>query len=226
LACAITVHSAEVKTNSSDSVLAGIKTRFDREAVLSRDELLSVVALARDCGVSDVAEVYTYNIHPSSAYGIGVLSRETVSGRKISFVNVLMDYEKFSSKKVREMSRVFKANGEFWVNLGCVLPVSQTTFVVRGNTIRVEISDSTPLPIADKVVAALASGKIRYSTEKLKMEAEKERVDFSRPMGVSLDKDGKTFSASFSIGALAGMHLTFTFEEDVVTVTDVSVWVS
>src|ERR1043165_4899970 len=84
-----------------------IKTTFDANAVLSPSDLRTIIALASKCGASPVAEVYTYNIHPSSAFGIGVKSVEKIDGRRISFVTVMIDSEKWRRKQ-NESADVFK----------------------------------------------------------------------------------------------------------------------
>src|SRR5947209_10547883 len=69
--------------------LAGVRTNFVREAVLSERDVTTVVKLAKDCGIKNVAEVFTFNMGSSSC-GIGVKGVEVTDGRLVTSVNALV----------------------------------------------------------------------------------------------------------------------------------------
>src|SRR6476620_1275189 len=67
----------------------GVRTDFVREAVLSERDVATVVKLAKDCGINNVAEIFTFNMG-SSVCGIGVKGAEVIEGRQVTSVNALV----------------------------------------------------------------------------------------------------------------------------------------
>lgn len=205
------------------NAVIGVRTNFAPEAVLSSDELATVIDLAKQCGIPEVTEIYTFNNHlPSSYFSIGAKSAEVTRGRRVTFVTVQIDREKWSSKEMRRSSDIFKSAGDFWVARGGVTTNILTTFSVSGRTARVRLSDAIPLATADKIVEAFASGKIRY-TDKARNE-ELKGVSLSQP--IALDRDHLGFAISFSPSKGSVVWVFFTLETDGVTVTSIESLVS
>src|SRR5436190_22488442 len=69
--------------------LAGVRTNFVHDAVLSERDVSTVVKLAGDCGVKNVSEVFTFNMGSSSC-GIGVKGAEVTDGRQVTSVHALV----------------------------------------------------------------------------------------------------------------------------------------
>jgi hypothetical protein len=207
------------KTNT----VISIRTNFAPQAILSSSELATVINLAKQCGAPDVAEVYTFNnYHPSSFFSIGVKSVEVTRGRKVSFVTVQIDREKWTSRELRRSSDIFKSVGDFWVARGGVTTNVLTTFTVPGGTARVRLSDAVPLPTADRIVEAFATGKIRY-TDKIKKE-ELKGITLSQP--IALDRDHQRFAICFSPSQWSIVWVSFTLDTDGVTVVSIDTLVS
>jgi hypothetical protein len=181
----------------------------------------SVVKLANQCGVSRIAEVYTYNIHPSPHFGIGVKGVESIRGREVSFVTVLIDRETWMGRNKRPSDRPLKSIGEFWVGLGGVRTNKLTTFTVGNRTVRVRLDDGVAIPTADRIVEAFVVGKVRYTDETAKEKLK--GIDLSNPSGLGRGiSDRKQFSISFSCGRRCLHWVDFTLEADGVAVHKVS----
>src|SRR3954454_9683286 len=116
--------------------LAGVKTNFVRDAVLSERDVTTVVKLAKDCGIKNVAEVFTFNMG-SATCGIGVRGVEVVEGRQITAVNALVCSKKWGSTRSRRARDVVKSSGGFWIERGDVCTNVVTTFVTRTGVTRV-----------------------------------------------------------------------------------------
>ena len=208
---------------TATNTVIGVRTNFAPQAVLSSSELASVINLAKQCDVPDVAEVYTFNnYHPSSFFSIGAKSAEITRGRKVSFVTVQIDREKWTSKELRLSSHIFKSVGDFWVARGGVTTNVLTIFKVPGGTARVRLSDAVLLPTADRIVEAFATGKIQYA-DKIRKE-ELKGVTLSQP--TALDRDHQRFAICFSPSQWSIVWLSFTLDTDGVTVMSVERLVS
>jgi hypothetical protein len=203
------------RSGAETNTVKGLQLHFEPSAVLSDRELATVIRLAKKCGITNAVEVNTFYHYPSSDRGIGVKSAEIIRGRKISFVTVNIEREKWSSKEVRRQSEVLKSIGEFWVSRYGVRTNVLTTFSVNGGTIRVNLLDDIPLPTADKIIDAFAAGRIRFSSGVDKSQLQE--VDFSKPESLNQTKEG--FNISYSTGRLSWVALDFTFDSGGVMVT-------
>jgi hypothetical protein len=199
-----------------------VKTRFVPEAVLSNSELREIVDLAHECGVSEVEEVYSYNIHPSPSFGFGVKSVETVRGREVSFIVVLVDHKKWV--RPRNARQVERSIGNLWVESGSVRTNVLTTFALAGGTVRVRLSPGLDLATADRIVELLAAGRISYKDATLKDELG--RIDLSKLAVLWRAEDGKSFTIGLSCGELCVVYADVTISADGLTVIKVSKLVS
>jgi hypothetical protein len=203
----------------------GIQTRFDRHAVLSPRELRSVIELATKCGLSQVAEVYTFNIHPSLYYGISVKSTEITQGRELSYVTAFVNNEKWVGPR-NQPTDVLESVGQFWVRVGGIHTNLLTLFNIHGRPAGVRLSGDVALATADRIVELFATGQVRYkdqiSKERLKA------IDMSQPieLGPSRGTDDREFSIAFPCGELCTVLVSFTLENDGVTVVGVVTIVS
>lgn len=200
------------------NIVKGVRTHFE-SAVLSDTELATVIRLAKRCGITNVVEVDTFYYLPGGDRGIEVKGAEEIRGRKISFVTVTIDRDKWMGKEVRQHSMVLKSIGEFWVSRYGVITNVLTTFSINGGTIRVKLSDDVPLPTADKIVEAFAAGRIRFSSGSILSKSQLDGVDFSKPESLSYTKDG--FHISYATSSMSWVVLEFTFDSGGVMVTSI-----
>jgi hypothetical protein len=201
---------------------AAVKTNFVPEAVLSRGELRQIIDLAHKCGISDVGEVYSYNIHPSPSCGFGVKSVETVQGREVSFIILTVDHKKWV--RPRDPRIVEQASGNFWVESGIIRTNVLTTFAFAGGTARARLSGAVDLETADRIVELFTAGRVAYSDSTLKEKLG--TIDVSRLEALGRSEDGTMFSITFSCGDLCAVYADFTLTADGVRVVKVDRGVS
>lgn len=160
--------------------LAGVTTSFVEDGVLTADEVAAVVNLAELGGVSQVAKVTTLHYRPSRVRGIRVIGAEKVDGRKVIFQTLEVYREGWSYKAKPADPIRSKSIGQFWIESPSPPPVDiLTRFETSKGEVRIYLDPGIPLPVADKIINAVASGKIRYDGEVRKEETGK--VDFSQP---------------------------------------------
>lgn len=198
------------------SDITAIKTSFDPDGVLSKNELKTVVKLAGQCGISKAVEVYTYKRHPTSQIGIGVKSAETIKGRNISFVTVRINSEKLPRRTKEEPNNIVKSSGKYWVSRGGIQTNTYTTFAGKGASIRVHLENNISIALADRIVAAFVAGKINYADEKTKEKLR--HVDLSKPESLGSGVEKNKFGVSFSSGPFCTDCLDCTLDEKGVTI--------
>ena len=199
--------------------LTGVRTNFVPEAVLSERDLATVVKLAKDCGVKDIAEVYTFNAPSSSYCAIGVKGVETTAGRQVSSVSALVCSKKWGSQRSRRARDVIKSSGSFWIERGDICTNVVTTFKIPTGIAHIRLEDSVPVPMADKIVDAFAKGRIKYAAGVPRKKEDLQGIDFSRP--VSLEAKGNSFAACYFPSQWVIVWLYFTFEGDEINVVSV-----
>jgi len=195
-------------TNAHASILApdtnslgGIRTSFIADAVLKPEELAAVVRLAKSCGMGPVATVETFHYLPLVSRGISVISVERTNGRKVTFDTVEVFREGWAYRSKPVAPAPVKSDGEFWVESLKALTVHElTTFITPTNTVRVNVSPGIPTAIADRIVKAFTTGRIKYSDEFVGPHPT--GADFSQPGRLSRAEKRNQYEISFSSGRL------------------------
>ena len=180
-------------TNNPSSV----QMNFVADATLSADEVKAIVKLAESCGIGKVTEVKTFHHLPSSIRGILVTSDKKVDGRKVTFQTLEVFREGWARETKPTSPAQAKSVGAFWVP-GMAWPQTHElmSFATAKGTILVNMDAEIPIDVADRIVRAFATGRIRYANDVLPrlMRAE----DFSRPEWLSKSSKGDRFWISFS----------------------------
>jgi hypothetical protein len=200
---------------------SNIRTSFVPDAVLSSNQLDTVIKLAHKCGVKDVAEVRTSDPCMASVlHEICVQGVETVRGRRSSFVTVCVDFQAWMIDPTYRPKKPFKSIGKFWVEARYDIQTNTSTiFTVNHHVVHVNFSGDMPLETADKIVSAFAEGKVRYKTTDLK--AQLQNIDFTQPEGLGRAKVSGTYRIGFSEGSCAFCWVEFMFGEKGVVITKV-----
>jgi hypothetical protein len=138
---------ANTDTSQKTDPLAGIATEFVAAAVLTPDEQRTLVELAGKCGVSKVAKIRTYYVHPSRKIGIEIKSEDTIRGREVSFVTVRLQYK---GPWIEEPAEVIVASvGQFMVRKADIRTKKLTTCTTPSGTIRIRLDEGFPIDLAD-----------------------------------------------------------------------------
>jgi hypothetical protein len=188
-----------------------IRTNFVADAVLRPEELAAVVGLAESCGVGQVASVESFHYLPSTSRGILVTSLERTNGRKVSFDTVEVFREGWAYKSKPADPAKTRSSGQFWVEAQRSPTAHElTTFSTPRGTIRVELGSGVPIDVADGIVRAFTTGRIRYSDEFIPRRSK--GADFMRPNWLRKSDEGNLYEASFS-GSLNRYQFTLVGDE-------------
>lgn len=203
----------------------GIDTLFEADAVLTDAEVAVVADLARQRGLPSVKQVLTYNIHLTADHVIKAISQDVITGSEYTIHSVSINYDKWSPGG-RKNQKILKSIGDFWVAKSDVEKTRGAKLQTRHGEIRVMLRDDTQLDFADKVVAAINAGKLRFKEASLKKSIEDAHADVSKPVAISMADKGKKCYLSLSLGrSLSGMEVECTMDEDGgLTVVAANVW--
>jgi hypothetical protein len=177
----------------------GIRTNFVADAVLKPEEVAAVVGLAKSCGVGRVASVESFHYLPSGGRGISVTSVERTNGRKVTFdtMEVFRDGWAYKSKAADPAKT--RSSGQFWVEAQQSPTIHElTTFSTPQGMIRVELSSGIPIGVADRIIKAFTTDKIKYSDEYT--ESSSKGADFHRPNWLGRSDSANAYEISFSGG--------------------------
>jgi hypothetical protein len=177
----------------------GIRTNFVADAVLRPDELAAVVGLAKSCGVGQVASVESFHYLPSTSRGILVTSIERTNGRKVTFDTVVVFREGWAYKSKPADPAKGRSSGQFWVDPQQSPTAHElTTFSTPRGTIRVELSSGVPIDVADRIIKAFTTGRIRFSDQFTEIQSK--GADFLRPTWLGRSDSANAYEISFSGG--------------------------
>jgi hypothetical protein len=196
-----------------------IQTNFDPMAQLSQAEMRSVVQLAQRYGIKKVARIETYNIHPGPDFSIQVVSPETVRGREVSYVTVDIRRGQWTANKPNRPPPNYRRIGDFTIDPNDLYTIHVTTFALNKQTVRMEVSN-VPLAVADKIVAAFANGKIRFSDPTLSVKYGGVGILSANALYArdNHQKRQPEYTICFSVGYLHGRSVSFRLEGDTVVV--------
>lgn len=193
-----------------------IKTDFAAGANLLPSELKQVVALAKQSGIDDVAEVNTFHYVPAGGRGISVKSVERADGRNTSHDSILV--HKSSWDDFVPGKNGVKRDGNFWVDVDGKRTTLLRSYEFNGQPVRIEIGEGADIAFADKVIALIAAKKVRFADHFDRQEFEK--LANSKPTAICRSRFKQEYELQF-IGA-GICSLTFAFENGQVILTGVA----
>jgi hypothetical protein len=194
--CALLALFLQKGTRAADThSQGGISTNFVADAVLKPEEVAAVAGLAKSCGVGRVASVESFHYLPSGGRGISVTSVEHTNGRKVTFdtVEVFRDGWAYKSKPADPAKT--RSSGQFWVEAQQSRTIHElTTFSTPQGMIRLELSSGIPIGLADRIIKAFTTNRIRYSDEFTEWSSK--GADFHRPNRLSRSDPADVYEIS------------------------------
>ena len=188
---------------------SGIKINYGKGPMLSGQEVDIAIKLARRAGMTNIAEIYSYYLHPSPQVGIGVKGHETITGRRLSFVSIQIETEGLAEEIIRRPTEILVSEDNYWI--GAIRTNTFTLFEAKGRTIRVSLSDKVSVEQADSLIAALATKEVRYGNGEA-FQASR-HVDFSSPLRIYVGTSGK-IRVGFSCGDWCSVSFECELRED------------
>lgn len=192
---------------------AAVKTNFRKGEELSNAEVERALRLARKAGVTNVAEVSSYDPE------IKVKSPEAIKGREVTFVTVDMHTYAPLVPLISSLTNIVWFEGNFWVAMEDVRTNKLTLFEMKGRQIRVWLAGTISVEEADGVAAKLAAGKVRYSSEESKREAR--GIDLLKPFEIAKRRDGEEIFIGFSCGEACELTMKCVLDKDGMVVKNV-----
>jgi hypothetical protein len=201
-----------------------IATEFKNPAILDLDQIRVVKELALRAGLPSVARIFTYNIHPGPSFGIGVVSKEIVSGRESRTRTLLIGYEKWEPGGSENQKIKFRS-GEFWAYPW----IDRSRFArfsgAHGEK-KISLSERTPLAVADRIFALFESGKLRFKNPELKREVDLHRTAELALTGISWEAGERGSLEIAANGPTVSITFDCVLEEEQIVVIDVLTCVS
>ena len=171
-----------------------VVTKFEKGLWLTRNQIKSVLALTRQCGLTNIAIVETFLYVPGSSPGIRVKGAETTQGRTVS-VDVL-DVKFSGWNDETEIDQKAKRLRGFWVNLPYVTTQRFTIFQINGMSRKVRVEEGIPLETADKIILGFAKKDVRFASKDVERTFDRS-INVSAP--TSLKTDGETKDIRYRI---------------------------
>lgn len=134
-----------------------VKTDFAAGANLLPSELKQVVALAKQGGMADVAEVSTFHYVPGGGRGIRVKSAERVDDRNISFDSVAIHKSGWDSSSPSKDG--VPRDGNFWCDADGKYTTLLRSYEFNKQAVKIEIGRGVDIAIADKVIPLIIANQ-------------------------------------------------------------------
>jgi hypothetical protein len=155
-----------VDIGESKSGKQKIITIFPDDTILTKQEIVQVINLAKQNGLTNANEVGVFHFIPGGGKGITVKSAELHEGRNTRFDTVYIYKAGWSGMETNSKSMV---NGKFWSdkdgNISTLLRDYKST---NGAIFQVAIGKDVDFAIADKLVDYYHSNKLLPTQEKSK----------------------------------------------------------
>ncbi|MFP6611612.1 MAG: hypothetical protein VB835_04810 [Pirellulales bacterium] len=175
----------------------GFEREYVKRAMLSKEQEKVVLALAEKRGLNKIAKIYTYNMYPSAARGIGVKEVEEVKGREVSFRVLNVTYKNWfhpgSAPRKGDLQM-----GDFWA--GKPSTRKQTILKVDKKEYRTGSVQGLSIEECESILSLLLAKK--FSLGAGINERSFNQIDWNNPQGFR--KRGDAISVSFSHQAEAG----------------------
>ncbi len=157
--------------------VAAIKTDFSPQGVLTEEQIDIVRQLALKAGLTSVARIRTYNIHPGPGHGINATSQEEVLGREYRLTGVAIHYQHENWEPgIRNAADAVHRIGDFWTS--GISPDFRSRggiYDYKGKPLHVRLLDDIQIAFGDPIVAAFAAGKLKFENPEDQKTANKWR---------------------------------------------------
>ena len=163
--------------------------KYVQDAELTEAEEQLAIQLAKQCGVSNIAKISTYYLHPSNAKGILVEGVEEIAGRHVSYQTLRINYKKWHVQDAGPRENETQLGG-FWA--GKPQTRKQTILKIGKKEYRTSSITGFSIEQCETILGKFQSGDytlVRGTRSSL------EQVDWTKPIGFF--KHGKTTSVSF-----------------------------
>ncbi len=206
---------AQTGQATSQVNLAGIRTNFISDAVLTTNEIRQVVELARISGIEKVDEVSTFHFFPSIETGIQVKSVDRVDGRNTSFDSILITRH---GPDAEGPENEFWSVGEFRAFKTFKRTILLRKYEFRGAAVQISIGEGLDVAIADKVIPRIGAGIVRFKDVWLSREFD--QLKTLKPTAIHKGYQGSGYELRFNGSEMRSLR--FDWDDGRVVITGVS----
>jgi hypothetical protein len=172
-----------------DAETDGIERQYVKRAVLSKVEEKIVIELAQKRGIKTIAKIYTYNLYPTAARGIGVQGIDKIKGREVSYNVLNVKYEKWWHPNEAPRKGDLQI-GDFWA--GRPNTRKQTILKVGRKEYRTSAVQGLSIEQCESILERFLTGKYALAPG---ARGNVDQIDWSKPQGFR--KRGDSISVSF-----------------------------
>ena len=162
----------------------GFERAYVKQAVLSKEEEKTVIALAKKSGIKKIAKISTFNLYPTTARGISVKGVEEIKGRQVSFKVLNVTHKKWSFPNSKPGKRDLQM-GDFWA--GPAGTQKQTILKVNKKEYRVTSLRGLEIKECEGILGLLLAGK--YTAGPGVNPGQFKQIDWNKPGGFWKRKD-------------------------------------
>lgn len=199
--------------------VSGIKTIFIPQAKLSLTEVEQVVALAKECGIQDVAEIETGYGLPTFIRSIIVRGKERVEGRDISMDTIDLERVGWCDRKPGAQA---KRCGAFWTEQLKKYTKLMHEYEFAGSVCRITINQGVDPSLADKVIPQVLAMKVRFRNEHYRLRVEM-IMKSQKPLKISKNHF-RPGEYDLWFGDHSGSVISFEVNDGEVIVTRIGSW--
>jgi len=156
----------------------GFERAYVKQAVLSKEEEKTVIALAKKSGIKKIAKISTFNLYPTTARGISVKGVEEIKGRQVSFKVLNVTHKKWSFPNSKPGKRDLQM-GDFWA--GPAGTQKQTILKVNKKEYRVTSLRGLEIKECEAILGLLLAGK--YTAGPGVNPGQFKQIDWNKPGG-------------------------------------------
>ena len=164
---------------------------YIKQASLTAEEEKIVIEIALKSGIKEIDKIYTYNIHPSSYYGIGVKEKETITGRDIKYKVLMVSYKKWLAPDDKPGKNDVTI-GDFWAE--SLSSISLKILIVDEKEYRAGVN-GMPLNQCELIIKLFQDGK--YTLAKNVSIDLFKHIDLNKPRNFYYDKTNSKYLIYF-----------------------------
>ena len=173
-----------------------VRTRFEKDASLTDQQVQTVIQLAKTCGLTNPVEITVGHTRPLARPFLVVKGEERRTGQRSLYERVDVWFSKWTPTLPR---RNPKELGDFWVEPPYLVGFQFISCQVEGKPVTVQVSDEVTVEVAVKILSAFAEKKVQHPSNVL-VDLEMETAPLTEPKRLTFDRRLKEYEVYFGTG--------------------------
>lgn len=181
---------------SEPETFSGVQFEYLAPKKLSDKEKTTVLQLARESGMTNIATVAVNYMLPSSLIGITITSNEEEKGRDITRRLLQIDYNKWNKdSQARFSAETVKRRLEGFTVIGDITQ-TQKLLKYKDGEMRLQVGDEISLEVAEEILARFMTADVefRFTADAKALEAD---LKNAHPVSIETDAQPNSYSIVF-----------------------------